>query len=425
MKRLGEALPDVRVVEKILRSLNSKFNHVVVAIEESKDLEAMMVDELLGSLRAHEERMNHGKQEQAGHVLQAKTNYKPRGGSSSRGRGQGRGRGRGQGRGRSQGREDQSSQYEKKNQSSSRGRGRGRGRGNYERTDDRGKKSQIECYSCHKYGHYSWECPSNMDNEEANLVENREYDAEQSLLLALKDESKSNASTWYLDNGASNHMTGDKEKFVELDTSQKGFVSFGDNTKVKIEGKGTILFEAKNGSHKVLSDVYYVPNLTSNILSIGQLLERNYKIYLEDRTLWIRDSNSNLIAKVSMTKNRKFLLDLKDCGPMCLKSFVQDPSWKWHMRFGHLNFGGLKALEDHKMVKGIPKIDHPDQLCEACLLGKHPRRAFQSNLFHEQSNHSNLSMLMFAVRSSLNLLVKVVTLCYLLMISVERHGFTF
>ncbi|KZV28520.1 hypothetical protein F511_15600 [Dorcoceras hygrometricum] len=77
-----------------------------------------------------------------------------------------------------------------------------------------------------------------------------------------------------------------------------------------------------------------------------------------------------------MTKNRMFLLDLKDCGPMCLKSFVQDPSWKWHMRFGHLNFGGLKALGDHKMVKGIPKIDHPDQLCEACLFSKHPRKSF-------------------------------------------------
>jgi gag-polypeptide of LTR copia-type/Zinc knuckle len=39
MKRLGKKIEDVRVVEKILRSLNLKFNHNVVAVEESMDLD--------------------------------------------------------------------------------------------------------------------------------------------------------------------------------------------------------------------------------------------------------------------------------------------------------------------------------------------------------------------------------------------------
>ena len=34
MKRNGEDVPNVRVIEKILRSLKSKFEHVVMAIEE-------------------------------------------------------------------------------------------------------------------------------------------------------------------------------------------------------------------------------------------------------------------------------------------------------------------------------------------------------------------------------------------------------
>jgi hypothetical protein len=50
MKRNPEKLEDVHVMEKILRSLILKFEHVVTAIEESKDLESISAEELLGSL---------------------------------------------------------------------------------------------------------------------------------------------------------------------------------------------------------------------------------------------------------------------------------------------------------------------------------------------------------------------------------------
>ena len=45
-------MEDIRAMEKLLRFLTSKFEHVVAPIEESKNLEEISIEELLGSLQA-------------------------------------------------------------------------------------------------------------------------------------------------------------------------------------------------------------------------------------------------------------------------------------------------------------------------------------------------------------------------------------
>jgi len=57
MRDCDEQLPDSKVVEKILRTLTPIFYHIVVAIEESKDLDEMTVEELQNSFEAHEQRL--------------------------------------------------------------------------------------------------------------------------------------------------------------------------------------------------------------------------------------------------------------------------------------------------------------------------------------------------------------------------------
>ena len=70
-----EMLPETRVVEKILRLLTNDFENVVYAIEESKDLATFTIDELAGSLEAHEQRKKK-KEETLDQTLQIKASIK-------------------------------------------------------------------------------------------------------------------------------------------------------------------------------------------------------------------------------------------------------------------------------------------------------------------------------------------------------------
>ncbi|XP_019427160.1 PREDICTED: uncharacterized protein LOC109335480 [Lupinus angustifolius] len=57
MKGYGEQISDIMIIEKIMRSLPQKFDFIIVAIEESKDINVMKIEELQSSLEAHEMRL--------------------------------------------------------------------------------------------------------------------------------------------------------------------------------------------------------------------------------------------------------------------------------------------------------------------------------------------------------------------------------
>jgi len=60
----------------------------------------------------------------------------------------------------------------------------------------------------------------------------------------------------------------------------------------------------------------------------------------------------------------------------CLNGIMNNESWLWHLRFGHLNFQSLENLSKRNLVNGLPYIHHPDQLCEVCIFWKNHRIPF-------------------------------------------------
>ena len=79
-------------------------------------------------------------------------------------------------------------------------------------------------------------------------------------------------------------MTGDSSHFSKLTSLDEGYVTFGDNNKGKIIGKGTI----GNKFNLLIEDVFLVDGLKHNLLSISQLCDKRYIIRLESNTCIIK-----------------------------------------------------------------------------------------------------------------------------------------
>jgi transposase InsO family protein len=70
------------------------------------------------------------------------------------------------------------------------------------------------------------------------------------------------------------------------------------------------------------------------------------------------------------------VLDIAIARPVCLAACAGEDAWRWHARFGHINFEALRKMGREGLVRGLRILSQVDQVCEACLTGKHRRTSF-------------------------------------------------
>jgi hypothetical protein len=270
--------------------------------------------------------------------------------------------------------------------------------------------SKVKCFNCDEYGHYSKQCrkPRRQRRGEANanLVQAEEeptllmahvmgvslageaaigrtpcvqevHLTEKKVVLDREDgREEEKTSEWFLDTGATNHMTGARSAFAELDTGVVGTVKFGDGSVIDIQGHGTVVFQCKNGDHRSLEAVYYIPKLRKNIVSVGRLDARGYDAHIWHGVFTLRYPEGMLLAKVNRDSSYLYVLKFNLATPIYMAANGSELAWRWHARFGHLNFQALRRLAQGGMVRGLQQIDHNDQLCDGCLAGKQRRTPF-------------------------------------------------
>jgi hypothetical protein len=355
---LGDAEPDHKIIDKYLRIARLRYKQLVISIETLLDSADLSVEEITGRLKAVE----HDDVPEAGcdggklflTEEQWLERYKQKDyDGSHRGGGSGSGGGRGKG-----------------------GRGgkgaRSGGKSISNRGSEAGSKPPVDrrmekCHSCGKLGHWSRDCRGKAKKEEAHVAQDYEGSlllaeevrssqaelvlapcvlvvvesaspvvplagaatsaatgvqlvelVEESVFTVLVDGRERDSHHWIFNTGASNHMTGAREAFSDLDFGVGGTVRFGDGSIVQIKGCGTILFAYKNGEHQTLGNVYFIPRLTANIISCGQLDEIGYQILVEGGVMHVRDEHMRLLAKIHHNPRRLYVLNIDIACPVCL-----------------------------------------------------------------------------------------------------------
>ncbi|GAU38535.1 hypothetical protein TSUD_320070 [Trifolium subterraneum] len=327
MSAHGETLNHVTIVEKILRSMTPKFNYVVCSIEQSNDVTTLSIDELQSILIVQEQRMKNQRDIGEEKALQI----------TNPGRGGGRRRGRNFNNG---------------------ARVRGRGRHN---------KENVECFKCHKLGHYQNECP-NWEGNDANYVEFNQH--KKVLLMAkTKHDPNNKHEIWFLDSGCSNHMIGHKDWLFNFGETYSDFVKLGDGSSMAVRGKGNVKL-CINGVVHVISNVYFVPGLKTNLLSIGQLQQKQITVVFKNDMCMVYHDDRGLLFTIEMTNNRMYTVTTQLISPMCLMTNKQESTLQWNNRYAHLGFKGLNTLSKKEMVKGLPEFEEMDGSCVDFLSGK-------------------------------------------------------
>ncbi|KAH9779126.1 hypothetical protein KPL71_007607 [Citrus sinensis] len=277
--------------------------------------------------------------------------------------------------------------------------GNGSRPGGASKNRDSNRKFDGECYNCGKKGHMKRDCWSKKKSTESNIAtssskEDSEDSWDAEALLAMEEEELALTVTtpekinyendWIVDSGCSNHMTGDRQKLQNC-SEYKGnrVVVTADNSRLPIAHIGKAIVTPRYSPNQVpLQDVYHVPGMKKNLLSVAQLTSSGHYVLFGPQNVKVfRDLK--ISEKPTMEGRR-----LESVYVMSAESAYVDKTRRnetadlWHMRLGHVSYSKLSAMVKKSMLKGLPQLDvRTNTVCAGCQYGKAHQLPYEESKF--------------------------------------------
>jgi hypothetical protein len=136
-------------------------------------------------------------------------------------------------------------------------------------------KRKGNCFHCGKANHHIKDCRIRLQEEkakyghQANSVLNTKLFA---VAFAVEDTS---SDKWYLDSGATQHMTPHFEWFVSYTKNlTRDKVYLGDNSSHDIEGQGVVMITLDSGEARIIENVLHIPALKKSLISVSKVTVR-------------------------------------------------------------------------------------------------------------------------------------------------------
>ncbi|KAM0986171.1 hypothetical protein ACFX2C_013370 [Malus domestica] len=154
-------------------------------------------------------------------------------------------------------------------------------------------------------------------------------------------------------------MTGDKQKLQNLSEYKGGrVVVTADNSRLPIAHIGKTIVTPRYNSNQVpLQDVYHVPGMKTNLLSMAQLTSSGHYVLFSPQDVKVYPDLK--ISEIPTMEGRQ----LESVYVMSAESAYVDRIRKyetsnlWHMRLGHVSYSNLSVMVKKSMLKGLPQLE--------------------------------------------------------------------
>jgi hypothetical protein len=236
-------------------------------------------------------------------------------------------------------------------------------------------KKKIFCTYCKKLGHQVSDCRNKNKKVSTKVYSNNT--TEFTLSSCLTNPSSTGSHDWFIDSGASSHMSNRKDWFESI-CPQVVPVTVANKNQLLSQGRGTVNIHISDSVNKI-SDVLYIPGLATNLLSVSNIVSKGYDVLFTSKGATITLSGQcHMTGKAIVTGSLykgMYKLDIDKF--QALYTPTKESAQLWHRRLGHLHPKAMQLLK--KKCIGIDFSGKLNAQCISCLQGKLSKRPFKKS----------------------------------------------